>query len=63
MNACKAMRATNLGKPGETVGEVAEGGASRNSNQAECRNRDAPTRVKAVQQEHQSSDGYGRDCE
>lgn len=63
MNACEAMRATSLGKLGKAVGEVAESGASRNGNQAECRNGDACARVEAVQQKYESSHRYGRDCE
>jgi hypothetical protein len=57
------MRATSLGKLRKTVGEVAEGGAGGNGNQAECRNRDARARVEAVQQKYESSHRYGRDYE
>ena len=63
MNAREAMRAASLGKLGKAVGEIAEGGAGRNGNQAECRNRDACARIEAVQQKYESSHRYGRDCE
>jgi hypothetical protein len=38
----------------EPVGEVAEGGAARNGNQAEGRHGDARLGVNRIQQEHQA---------
>jgi hypothetical protein len=60
MNAREAMRATSLGKLGEAVGEVANGGAGRNGDQAECGDGNPCACVEAVQQEHESGDHYGR---
>jgi hypothetical protein len=63
MNARKAMRPTKLGNLGKAVGKVAKRNAGCDGDQAECRNRDARACAEAVQQEHESSDRYGRDCE
>ena len=63
MNGCETMRATSLGKLRKAVGEVAESGAGRNGNQAECRNRDACACVETVQQKYEANHRYGRDCE
>ncbi|HKI67529.1 MAG TPA: hypothetical protein VJ989_09715 [Solirubrobacterales bacterium] len=38
MNFRQMMRAASLGKLGKAVGEVAEGGAGRNRDHAECGN-------------------------
>jgi hypothetical protein len=63
MNARKAMWPTSLGKLGKAVGEVTKRNAGRDGDQAEGRNRDACACGEAVQQEHESSDRYGRDSE
>ena len=63
MNARDALRTANLGKLGEPDGKVAEGGAGRNGYQAECGDGDARACVQAIQQEHESGDRHGRDCD
>jgi hypothetical protein len=63
MNAREAMRPTKLRKLGETVGEVAQRGAGRYGEHAECGYGNARTYIEAVQQEHKSSDRYGWNCE
>lgn len=62
VNTGEAVRPTSLGKLGEAVGEVAQRGAGRYGEHAECGNGDACACIEAVQQEHEPSNSYSRNC-
>ena len=63
MNASKAMRPTHTGKLGEAVGEIAKCGASRDSDHPKGGNGNTRACIEAVQQDHETGDRRGRDCE